>query len=116
RIFAADTGHVLFALKGHAERLLGARWSPDGTRVVTWSDDKTARLWDAETGHEVALLKGDGGAVFSSAFSGDGRQLLAIIVGQADAWGNTENRSAARIWPVDPLAEALQRKPRELSA
>ena len=30
---------------------------PDGKRVVTASDDKTARIWDAETGREIATLQ-----------------------------------------------------------
>ena len=31
-----------------------AAFSPDGKRIVTASDDKTARLWDAETGKPIA--------------------------------------------------------------
>ena len=34
-----------------------AAFSPDGKRVVTASDDQTARLWDAETGKEIAVLQ-----------------------------------------------------------
>ena len=29
---------------------MGARYSPDGKRILSWSDDKTLRLWDAATG------------------------------------------------------------------
>ena len=37
---------------------MSAAFSADGKRVVTASDDKTARIWDAESGKEIAVLKG----------------------------------------------------------
>lgn len=43
-------GRVVCELKGHGRRLNAACFSPDGTRVLTTSDDFTARIWDAETG------------------------------------------------------------------
>ena len=39
-------------------RCMSAAFSPDGTRIVTASDDKTARIWDAATGKEIAVLRG----------------------------------------------------------
>jgi hypothetical protein len=32
-------------LRGHDNRIVAAVFSPDGTRVVTASDDQTARVW-----------------------------------------------------------------------
>ena len=42
---------------------MSAAFSGDGKRVVTASDDNTARIWDAESGKEIAVLKGHTGAV-----------------------------------------------------
>jgi WD40 repeat protein len=58
-----------------------AAFSPDGVRIVTASEDKTARIWDAATGKEVAVLRGHEGAVLSAAFSPDGSQILTTSGG-----------------------------------
>jgi hypothetical protein len=34
-------------LSGHGDAISSAAYSPDGTRIVTASDDKTARIWEA---------------------------------------------------------------------
>jgi len=51
-----------------------AAFGPDGTRIVTASWDKTARLWDAATAKEIAVLHGHDDGVISAAFSPDGRR------------------------------------------
>jgi WD40 repeat protein len=35
-----------------------AAFSPDGARIVSASDDKTARIWDAASGKEIVILRG----------------------------------------------------------
>ena len=43
---------------GHEGSVLSAQFSPDGTRIVTASSDKTARVWDAATGPTLASSAG----------------------------------------------------------
>ena len=52
--------------------VISAAYSPDGTQIVTASDDETARIWDAATGQEVRHLSGHTDAVSSAAYSPDG--------------------------------------------
>jgi hypothetical protein len=63
-------------LSGHGDAVDFAAYSPDGTRIVTGSDDKTARIWDALTGTQLAMLSGHGDAVGSAAYSPDGARIV----------------------------------------
>jgi WD40 repeat protein len=76
-----------------------AAFSPDGKRVVTASDDNTARLWDADTGKEAAVLKGHTNRVWSAAFSPDGKR---VVTASAD--------NTARLWDADTGKEAADAK------
>lgn len=47
RMWDAKSGASLAELMGHTSSVLSAAFSPDGTRIVTASNDKTARVWDS---------------------------------------------------------------------
>jgi hypothetical protein len=77
----------LVTLKGHTREVNSASFSPDGSRIVTGSSDKAAKVWDAKTGAEVLTLKGHTGEVNSASFSPDGsRVLTASYDGTAKVW------------------------------
>jgi eukaryotic-like serine/threonine-protein kinase len=135
RLWDAHTGEERYVLIGHDGPVRSASFSPDGNLVLTCSgkgasggagvqielqrpgsdsskEDGTARLWNARTGKPVCQLTDPLGMVATAAFSADGRSVLAIIRGEV----SHASRSSARIWPTDPLSDALARKPRELTA
>jgi WD40 repeat protein len=74
-------------LSGHDGGVWSAAFSSDGTRVVTASYDKTARIWDAVTGKQLLSLNGHTDWVMSAAFSSDGtRVVTASQDGTARIW------------------------------
>jgi WD40 repeat protein len=75
------------ALSKHTSSVRGAAFSPDGTRVVTASNDNTARIWDAKTGASLVTLVGHTDVVVSAAFSPDGTRILTA-----------SNDNTARVW------------------
>jgi WD40 repeat protein/serine/threonine protein kinase/TPR repeat protein len=71
---AADA--ELAVLSGHSAIVQSAAYSPDGTRIVTSSNDKTARIWDARTGSNLAVLVGHADVINSAAYSPDGTRIV----------------------------------------
>jgi len=41
----------------HNDAVSSAAFSPDGSRIVAASRDRTARIWDAASGKEIAVLR-----------------------------------------------------------
>jgi WD40 repeat protein/serine/threonine protein kinase len=52
-------------------------FSPDGTRIVSGSGDKTLKIWDTATGKLAFRLEGHTGSVTSVAFSPDGTRIVS---------------------------------------
>jgi WD40 repeat protein len=74
-------------------------WSPDGTRIVSGSYDRTLKVWDAQTGQEVFCLRGHRDLVTSVAWSADGTR---IVSGSSD--------KTVKVWDAQTGQELLSLK------
>lgn len=80
-------GRLLRRLRGHTDYIYDAAFSRDGKRVLTVSQDKTARLWSADGAHLKTFQETS--MVTAAAFMPDGRAVTGNELGEI------------RIWPAD---------------
>jgi WD40 repeat protein len=79
-IYTSDLEEIM-RLQGHTDEVLSLDWSPDGTQLVSGSDDATLRIWhlnmDLHT-YTSQVLTGHEGAVFRVAWSPDGAKIASL--------------------------------------
>jgi WD40 repeat protein len=76
-VWDAVSGQLLAVLKGHSASVDALTFSPDGSRIVSGSRDKTVRVWDAAT-YDPLLVMGDHEeSIASLVFSPEGARLYS---------------------------------------
>jgi WD40 repeat protein len=77
-------------LQGHEKKAFAVAISPDGSRFIGGSWDKTIRMWESATGELLATFRGHEAEVMAVAFSPDGRRIVS-----------GSSNSVIRVWDVD---------------
>ncbi|CCA74747.1 hypothetical protein PIIN_08705, partial [Serendipita indica DSM 11827] len=89
------------ALRGHYDGVTAVAFSPDGSRIISCSEDQTIRLWEVDTGEQVGKpLRGHSDSVNAVAFSPDGSRVVS------GSWDKT-----IRLWEAntgEQMGEPLQ--------
>ncbi|ETO09015.1 hypothetical protein RFI_28370 [Reticulomyxa filosa] len=62
--------------EGHLHAIYEAKFSPDGTKVVSCSNDNTIRIWDVSSGHEILKLTAQANWVKRAQFSPDNSKVV----------------------------------------
>jgi len=107
-VWNARTGKPLLTLARATSPIHDLAYSPDGTRIVTGSEDGTATVWDARTGKRLFTLPdaGTGGGFLGVAFSPDGTRLAtADGLGRVRIWALSNRRLVRTIRAGQPLCE-----------
>jgi RNA polymerase sigma factor (sigma-70 family) len=86
KVWDAEKGTELLALKGHTDMVWSVCFSPDGKRIASASADRTVRVWDAEKGQEIFILKGQTRTTGSVCFSPDGKRIASISAEHIKVW------------------------------
>jgi WD40 repeat protein/serine/threonine protein kinase len=112
KVWDAQTGQELFALKGHTGGVNDVVFGPDGKRLASVSLGTSGRagevkVWDAQTGRELLSLtfKGLVGQSTSVAFSPDGKHL-ASCGNTSPTWASGE----LKVWDAQTGQELLSLK------
>ncbi|MBO7180327.1 MAG: hypothetical protein J6V51_02180, partial [Bacteroidales bacterium] len=67
----------LKTLNGHKYSVNSVAYSPDGTKIISGSGDKTIKIWDANTGKCLKTLERHSEGVYSVAYSPDGTKIIS---------------------------------------
>ena len=89
-VLDAKSGKETMRVKGHAGLLTKAKFSHDGERIVSSSDDNTVKIWDAKTGKIIKTYNGHKGTVWDVNFSPDDKMIVS-----------SSNDNSARIWDLE---------------
>jgi WD40 repeat protein len=103
---ALDDCREVRTMPGQVGEVTGVAFSPDGRRLLSWSPDRTARLWDADTGRPVHVFAHPS-TIRAGFFSPDGRRVLTLTgyqglnVSRETLEQNPGEQPAAFVWDAD---------------
>ena len=91
------------SLSGHANRIHGVAYSPDGRQIASASWDETVKLWEVKTGGLLHTFRGHTDRVTGIAFDPTGGRLAS-----------TSLDGTVKLWDVTKLGELAVQEARTL--
>jgi WD40 repeat protein len=80
----------------------GAAFDVDGRRVLSWSDDRSARLWEADSGRSLAVLHHPA-PVAGAALAGDSARAVTWAEDRVVRVWQLPGGAAVQQWPPGPF-------------
>lgn len=84
-VWTIDGAHAAW-LSVDGDRVDGAAWSHDGSRVLLWGPDGTVRLWNASTGALIQTVQAGMGFVATAELTIDDHAVIIATDGVRRSW------------------------------
>lgn len=97
-------GPLELMLNGHGGPVEGALMLPDGRRVLSWSTDRSLRLWDLERGETLQVFEGHERAPEGALLLPDGRRMLTWAADCSLRLWDIETGRALQVCELDKAA------------
>jgi WD40 repeat protein len=95
-----EDSRLRVVMLGHRDWVNKAAYSPDGRRIVTASNDGTARVWDARTGRPISTLRTGSAPLSVVTFDrGGGLVFAAGADGRVRVWDGRSRRALRTLNP-----------------
>ncbi|CAG8549567.1 13029_t:CDS:2, partial [Acaulospora colombiana] len=75
--FSIKWNPCLSILRGHSDDVRSVSFSPDGSKIISASDDTTMRIWDVTTGTALSTFNDSSSLISSVAFTPDGSKIVS---------------------------------------
>jgi len=100
-VWDLSSGKPLLNLVGHSERLTSVGFSRDGQRIISSSEDRTARVWDIQKQVEVAKFVHEQ-SIVCAALSSDGLTAATSCDKGIYLWNVKDGRELMRLPSPSP--------------
>ncbi len=86
KLWDLTTATCVHTLEGHTNHIRAVAYSPDGSRIVSGSEDETLRIWDSHTGECLKVLPGHQGSIWSVACAPPHRLVSGSMNQRVKLW------------------------------
>ena len=98
-------GEEISTFSGHTSAIWTMHVSPAGDRLITGSEDHTARIWNIDTGETLVIINEHTGTIWSVAFSPDGREVVSGGYDKKVVVSDSFTGEPKHVWTKDDNSE-----------
>ncbi|MGH2412846.1 MAG: WD40 repeat domain-containing protein [Microcystaceae cyanobacterium] len=105
------TGKLVSEFSPHTETITGLAYTPDGSKLLTASEDRTVKVWDLDTGQLLYTLTGHSSGIRAIAMNPDGQTLASASNDGVRLWNIQNGEQLRRLIAHEDWVQSLAFSP-----